>query len=401
MAILYTLPSPWIRYDAQAVFDVLVEAKARVAALTSLPFQKSWVEELQALQLKREVAGTSRIEGAEFTDNELEAALREPPDELFTRSQRQAHAAVGTYGWIAALPADRPLDAGLVRHIHRLIVTGADDDHCPPGQLRQTGQNVTFGLPRHRGVEGGSACARAFAQLMEAIRGPFQDYDLLIQALAVHYHFAAMHPFLDGNGRTARAVEALMLQRAGLRDALFIAMSNYYYDEKNAYLAALAEVRRRRHDLTAFLVFGLKGVALQCIRLSDEIRVHVSKALFRDVMYDLFGRLESKKKRVIAQRQIEILKLLLREDSAPLEAVVQRTGQHYRTLKNPGHALSRDVAQLVLLGAVAVRRGPDRKPWIDLRPEWPTEITQTDFFERVQRFPKAKASPLLPRPAGG
>lgn len=171
MAILYTLPCPWINYDRGAVFDVLVEAKARVAALTSLPFQKSWVEELQALQLKREVAGTSRIEGAEFTDNELEAALRETPDELFTRSQRQARAAVRTYGWIAALPADRPLDAGLVRHIHRLIVTGADDDHCPPGQLRQTGQNVTFGLPRHRGVEGGSACARAFAQLMEAVEG--------------------------------------------------------------------------------------------------------------------------------------------------------------------------------------------------------------------------------------
>ena len=394
MAILYTLPSPWIRYDTGAIFDVLVEAKARVASLTSLPFQKRWVEELQAMQLKREVAGTSRIEGADFTDNELEAALRETPDELFTRSQRQAHAAVRTYAWIATLPADRPLDADLVRHIHRLIVTGADDDHCPPGRLRQKGQNVTFGIPRHRGVEGGSACARAFAHLMEAVRGLFQEHDLLIQALAVHYHFAAMHPFLDGNGRTARAVEALMLQRAGLRDALFIAMSNYYYDEKNAYLAALAEVRR--HDLTAFLVFGLKGVALQCMRLADEIRAHVSKALFRDVMYDLFGRLESKKKRVIAQRQIEILKLLLHEDSAPLEAVVQRTGHHYQALKNPGHAVNRDVAQLVLLGAVSVRQGPDRKPWIDLRPEWPTEITQTDFFERVKRFPKAKANPLSP-----
>ena len=31
-----------------------------------------------------------------------------------------------------------------------------------------------------------------------------------------------------------------MLQRAGLRDALFIALSNYYYEEKSAYLAALA-----------------------------------------------------------------------------------------------------------------------------------------------------------------
>ena len=65
----------------------------------------------------------------------------------------------------------------------------------------------------------------------------------LRRALALHYHFAAMHPFLDGNGRSARALEALMLQRTGLRDTLFIAISNYYYEEKAEYLSALAEVR--------------------------------------------------------------------------------------------------------------------------------------------------------------
>ena len=52
-----------------------------------------------------------------------------------------------------------------------------------------------------------------------------------------------MHPFLDGNGRTARALEALMLQRTGLRDTLFIAMSNYYYEHKINYLNALNDTR--------------------------------------------------------------------------------------------------------------------------------------------------------------
>ena len=82
--------------------------------------------------------------------------------------------------------------------------------------------------------------------------------DPLIQALAVHYHVAAIHPFEDGNGRTARALEALLLQRAGLRSSCFIPMSNYYYDEKPAYLAALARVRAQDHDLTTFLKFGLR-----------------------------------------------------------------------------------------------------------------------------------------------
>ncbi len=79
-----------------------------------------------------------------------------------------------------------------------------------------------------------------------------------------------MHPFLDGNGRTARALEALVLQRAGLRDTAFIAMSNYYYEEKAAYLDVLAEVRSQNHDLTPFINFGLKGIALQCDRSSRK-----------------------------------------------------------------------------------------------------------------------------------
>lgn len=390
MAILYTLPTHWLRYDIRALVGVLTDAKAGVLSLTTMPIQRGWVEELQALQLKREVAGTSRIEGADFTENELEEALRETPEQLLTRSQRQAHAAIKTYRWIASLPDDRPIDADVIRRIHSLIVTGADDDHCPPGVLRGKDQNVVFGRPPHRGVEGGLECERAFARLMKAVKQDFLGHDLLIQALALHYHFAAMHPFLDGNGRTARAVEALMLQQAGLRDSLFIAMSNYYYDEKEAYLTTLREVRKREHDLTPFLHFGLKGIAQQCQRLFREIRRNVSKALYRNVMHDLFKRLESDRKRVLAKRQLAVLEVLLERDALELERLVATVDRHYFQLKNPIKALIRDVNQLISLGAIIAEKTPEGKYRIRLRLEWATEITDTAFFEAVKSFPKAK-----------
>ena len=390
MAILYTLPSQWLRYDARALVDVLTDAKAGVLSLTTMPIQRGWVEELQAIQLKREVAGTSRIEGADFTENELDEALQETPEQLLTRSQRQAHAAVRTYRWIASLADDRPISAELIRKIHAFIVTGADDGHCPPGILRGKDQNVVFGRPRHRGVEGGAECERAFASLMKAVQQEFPQHDLLIQALALHYHFAALHPFLDGNGRTARAVEALMLQRAGLRDSLFIAMSNYYYDEKEAYLTKLKEVRERGHDLTPFLHVGLKGIAQQCQRLFREIRRNVSKALYRNVMHDLFKRLESDRKRVLAKRQLKILEVLLERDSLELEQLVNAVDRHYFQLKNPMKALIRDVNQLISLRAITAEKSEAEKYRIRLRLEWATEITETAFFEAVKRFPQAK-----------
>lgn len=86
------------------------------------------------------------------------------------------------------------------------MVTECDDDHCEPGALRPADWNVTFGTPRCRGVQGGDACRAAFEALCAAVAGEFRQHDRIIQAVAVHYHMGAMHPFGDGDGRTARAL---------------------------------------------------------------------------------------------------------------------------------------------------------------------------------------------------
>lgn len=67
MAIAYEKPRDWIAYDPEVILQALTDAKAAILALTQMPYQRSWADQLQQLQLEREVAGTSRIEGAEFT----------------------------------------------------------------------------------------------------------------------------------------------------------------------------------------------------------------------------------------------------------------------------------------------------------------------------------------------
>jgi Fic family protein len=397
--IRYELPKRWIRYDASAVMAALVEAKSAVQSLTALPYQKSWVEALQELQLKREVAGTSRIEGAEFTERELEEAVRPDvsPEELRTRSQRQARAAMLAYRWIGELTADRPVSADLVREIHRRLVTGCDEDHCPPGVLRGRDYNVTFGIPPHRGAEGGPLCEEAFAGLLQSTQTEFHDHDPLVQAMALHYHLAAMHPFLDGNGRTARAMEALVLRRAGLTDRAFVAMSNYYYDEKPAYLRILSEVRQGGHDLTPFLIFALKGVRIQCERLTAEIRKHMQRALFRDTMYSLFNRLETKRKRVIGERQIEILKILLDEERLRIFDLFVRTKPLYTFIKNESGALVRDLTQLENLKAINLRWNPSNRDEqiVTINLDWPQEIDEGEFLRRMKAMPQGKSFKFL------
>lgn len=397
--IRYERPQHWILYQASAVMQALVEAKSSVRALTTLPYQKSWIEALQELQLKREVAGTSRIEGAEFTERELDEAVRPnvSAEELRTRSQRQARAAMQAYRWIQELPIDRPISAELVRELHRRIVTGCDEDHCPPGVLRGRDTNVTFGIPAHRGAEGGPACEEAFAGLLQSVQAEFRNHDPLVQALTLHYHLAAMHPFLDGNGRTARALEALMLRRAGLTDRAFVAMSNYYYDEKPEYLRVLSEVRQGGHDLTPFLIFALQGVRIQCERLTAEIRKQMQRALFRDTMYSLFNRLETKRKRVIGERQVEILKILLDEEEILPFNLYLRTEHLYKSIKDGMGAFLRDLSQLEEMKAINVRWNPSDldEELASINLDWPQEIDEGEFLRRMKAKPKGKTFKFL------
>jgi Fic family protein len=395
--IQYALPTCWIKYKKEEIFQEITDAKAAVMALKAIPFQRRWVEELQKIQLKMEVSGTSRIEGADFAANELEIAIRaETAEELRTRSQKQANAAVRAYKWIATLPDDMPINESLICEIHRCIVTDCDDDHCPPGTIRWSDQNVSFGTPKHRGAIGGKECEDAFAQLATQLQTQFPGHDPLIQALALHYHFAAIHPFLDGNGRTARALEALMLQRAGLKDSLFIAMSNYYYDEKKSYLDSLAAVRANDNDLTPFLKFGLRGVTMQSSRLTEMIRNEVSRQIFRNLMHELFIRLENTRKRVIVKRQLILLERMLNLTDGRVEfmQLAESLRDTYAKRKIPLRAIVRDINRLQALGALRVEK-KDEKYYVSIRLEWPSMITENEFFSKIAAMPKSKTYGFL------
>ena len=276
MTSLYTLPDRWVSYDVAAVLEQLVEAKTAAGILNRLPYLQQWIDQVHEEQLRLEAAGTSRIEGAEFSDQEQEIALASqiPPHVDLTRSQRQLRAADSTYRWLRSQPTDRPVTPEFVLDIHRRMVTGCDDDRCVPGALRPADWNITFGTPRRRGADGGNPCQDAFSGLCTAITGEFRQHDRIIQALAAHYHIGAMHPFGDGNGRTSRALEAFMLRQAGVSHLVMVSLSNYYYEHNSEYLAALSESRHKSHDLTAFLRFALPAVSARCNAVAASITDH-------------------------------------------------------------------------------------------------------------------------------
>lgn len=390
MAVIkYKTPDNWIKYDVSSIASKLLEAATLVKTLSSMPYKLEWVEELREMQLRREVSGTTRIEGAEFTQREFDLAVsEESPEDMRSRSQRQVNSAMRTYRWIAALDENIPVDGKLILKIHAMMVRGADDDHCEPGVLRREDENVTFGSPLQRGSEGGTECKEAFADLIQAIAKEFSGHNGIIQALAAHYHLAAMHPFSDGNGRTARAVESLLLKREGLKDINFIAMSNYYHDEKRRYLEVLSEVRKKNYDLTPFLLFGLDGIISQSAALLELIKENLKVDLFRNTVKDLFGGKLFPRRRAIHDRQMAFLEIFLNEKNfgMDLDKLFSRSDYLYIQLKNVEKAVTRDMNDLTSLGIISEIDEIPGEIYFKLNLDWPATINEKKFVRQVKEF---------------
>ena len=387
----YIIPQRWIRYDAALVFNPLVEAKAAAAVLRRTPHLPQWIERAHEEQLRLEAVGTSRIEGADFTQREEEDALAADSYARsdLTYSQRQLRSANSTYRWLQTLSTEHPITPEFILGIHRRMVTGCDDDKCEPGALRPAAWNVTFGSPRCRGAGGGDECRDAFQALCSAINQEFQRHDPVVQAIATHYHIGAMHPFGDGNGRTARALEAFMLRRAGVNDTVMVSLSNYYYEHKDEYLRTLYQSRQKAHDLTSFLIFALTAIADRCNSLSDEITANHRRILFREFAIALFGKLRTPRRRALAERQLGILTILMDSDSTSIDDFLERAGELYESLKFPERAMSRDIIELYGLNAILLDLDSER---ISLNLDWPQRFSESELIQLYENMPSAASA---------
>ncbi|MBI3291780.1 MAG: Fic family protein [Elusimicrobia bacterium] len=87
----------------------------------------------------------------------------------------------------------------------------------------------------------------------------------------VHYEFVRIHPFVDGNGRTARTLATLILYKRGFDTKRFFALDDYYDSDRPAYYAALNSVKPKTLDLTAWLEYFTEGVAVSVEQVREKV----------------------------------------------------------------------------------------------------------------------------------
>ena len=98
----------------------------------------------------------------------------------------------------------------------------------------------------------------------------FELHPVLIAGIS-HYEFVRIHPFVDGNGRTARALATLILYLREFDIKRFFALDDYYDSDRTAYYTALKSVDQKTFDLTNWLEYFTDGVLISISRVKEKV----------------------------------------------------------------------------------------------------------------------------------
>ena len=161
----------------------------------------------------------------------------------------------------------------VIKELHKLTV----DKILPPeecGEFRKT-QVV---------VKNSQTGEISFTPPM-AVAVPFQARDLLefvnfaeeddihpvLKSGATHYELVRIHPFLDGNGRVARAFATLILYKEGYDIRKFFSLEEYFDKNAYGYYEALQSVEKKDGDLTNWLEYFTLGLSIELSKIRQKV----------------------------------------------------------------------------------------------------------------------------------
>jgi len=160
----------------------------------------------------------------------------------------------------------------LIKKLHNITVNKIlPIEKC--GEYRQTQvviRNSQTGQVSFRPPEATLVSAQ-IKDLLAFIESPqSSDIHPVLKSGIVHYELVRIHPFLDGNGRVARALSTLILFLQGYDIRKFFSLEEYFDSNAAEYYAALQSVAIEK-DLTKWLEYFTQGLAIELSKIKDKV----------------------------------------------------------------------------------------------------------------------------------
>ncbi|KJJ84933.1 Fic family protein [Candidatus Omnitrophus magneticus] len=304
-----------------------MEIESARAIVENIPLSPAIERELRYKARVRSTHYSTRIEGNRLTLKEAEQVIENKKKGFHGRARDVKE--VKNY-WDALIKVEDwaenkvEFTEDIIKRLHSIVEKGK---RAKPTSYRD-GQNVirdsqsggiVYLPPEAKDV------SRLMAEMVRWVRKAEKDgIPIPIIAALAHYQFATIHPYYDGNGRTARLLATFVLQRDGYGLHGFFSMEEHHAHDLNSYYGSLAVHKHHNYyegrasaDLTAWIKYFMALLSKVFTQAKDEAVKRVKKFVPREpkelrqldrrarVVFSLF----SKKDKIVSSDVAQVLGL--------------------------------------------------------------------------------------------
>ena len=294
--------------------------------LDAARLSEEWIGRMQDRALVLEAHHTTHIEGTRLTLDESDRLLHgervpgvDPDDARELLNYRDAFELVSGY-----VDSGEPLTEAVVREIHKRLVRGVRGDAAAPGEYRRVQNYIVNSATREVIYTPPPAheVPPLMSELVAWLAAEERTHPVLVAGIA-QFQLVEIHPFLDGNGRTARLLSTLCLYRLGYDFKRLFTISEHYDRDRPAYYRAIQSVRAAGLDLTTWLEYFTGGLAAQMQEVRDR-----GEAVIRTDLAMARAR-----KAGLRDRPLRVLEFLLDRGRGTVSDLEAALGENRRTLQ--------------------------------------------------------------------
>lgn len=261
----------------------LLEVERARGFLEATKLKEEWVKEMQSEALILEAHHSTHIEGTQLslsqayrilTGKSVKGVRQDDRRELL--NYKEAMDFVSEY-----LGKKSEITEDLIKQIHKILVKDVRGGTLEPGRYRKVQNYVVNSLTKEviYTPPPPSRVAQLMREFVEWLNKVSALSPVLIAGIS-QYQFVDVHPFLDGNGRTARVLCSLILYQNGYDFKRLFSLSEYYDKNRRNYYDAIQSVRDKKMDMTGWLEYFTEGLASQLM----EVKIKGEQVIKMDVL---------------------------------------------------------------------------------------------------------------------
>jgi len=369
----YQESHPWLTFkidlrNASRTFWILAgEAKSKCEHIASIPLKPGVEAKLHAVYLAKGVRATVAIEGNTLSEDQVQQRIEKglvlpPSQEYLGKEIDNIIAAINQIGSQVQAGTPPVLSVKLIKEFNHLVLDKLElNEGVVPGEIRKG----PFGVAHYRGAPA-AECEYLLERLCEWLNGPdFPSPDdgqelnvitSLIKAVLAHIYLEWIHPFGDGNGRTGRLLEFVILVSSGVPSPAAHLLSNHYNLTRTEYYRQLdLSTSKLKGDVKPFLEYAFRGFVDGLREQIKLIRDQQWTVAWQNYVHEQFQDCSSPSD---VRRRHLVLDLSIANKPVPLSelaSISPRVATAYA--KKGPRTLSRDLNALIKQDLIKLKEG--------------------------------------------